>query len=200
VRREGEERIEDDWVGAVERFQAGDPAAFDLIYARYHDRIYARVRRLIADPHEAEDVTQEVFVAAFKALPTFRPSGGGLPAWLLATARNSALAHRRRRWTAATEADQLVRLIDAITARELPEPGPKDEVDVWPLIERLPPLQREVLELRFRHDLSPGEIASRLGRSVGAVDQAQRRALATLRERLERRLGRGQGGRESADP
>jgi DNA-binding CsgD family transcriptional regulator len=73
---------------------------------------------------------------------------------------------------------------------------------VWRLTTHLTSAQREVLELRYRHDLSLEQIAERLGRSRGSVDALQHRAIATLRTRLEARIdGYGpSGGRRDPLP
>jgi RNA polymerase sigma-70 factor (ECF subfamily) len=173
----------------VARFQSGDSAAFDLIYRRFAPGVNAVARRIVRDPHEAEDVTQEVFAAALRVLPGFRSRQGGLGGWLSVTARNLALTHlRRQRRSEVTAPDRVDLLVESLSLGGAGEELLHlSEGEVWRLVAKLPAFQQEVLELRFRHDLSPVEIARRLGRSVGAVDQAQRRALATLRRRVEHR-------------
>lgn len=182
--REAEDR---DTAELVARFQAGDVPAFDRIYARFAPAIRDEAMRVVRDAHQAEDVMQDVFAAALEALPTFRARAGGLRAWLFVTTRNIAITHlRRENRTQVTAPSVVDELLDA-TASDPPPPAGWAEGDVWRLAQRLPPLQRQVLVLRFHHGLSPAEIAQRLGRTVGAIDQAQRRALTTLRSRLAAR-------------
>jgi RNA polymerase sigma-70 factor, ECF subfamily len=83
----------------VERVQAGDKQAYGLLVAKYQRKLLRLVSRLVRDPHEAEDVAQEAFIKAYRALPNFR-GDSAFYTWLyrigVNTAKNWLIAHGRR--------------------------------------------------------------------------------------------------------
>lgn len=83
----------------VERVQSGDQAAFGLLVQKYQRKLLRLVMRLVRDPAEAEDVTQEAFIKAYRALPNFRGESA-FYTWLyrigVNTAKNWLVAHGRR--------------------------------------------------------------------------------------------------------
>lgn len=91
----------------VERVQAGDKQAYGLLVAKYQRKLLRLVGRLVRDPHEAEDVAQEAFIKAYRALPNFRGESA-FYTWLyrigVNTAKNWLVAHGRRAPT-STEVD-----------------------------------------------------------------------------------------------
>ena len=93
----------------VERVQAGDQQAFGLLVAKYQRKLLRLVSRLVRDPAEAEDVAQEAFIKAYRALPSFRGESA-FYTWLyrigVNTAKNWLIAHRRRAPT-TTEMDNM---------------------------------------------------------------------------------------------
>lgn len=98
--REGEQLL-------VERVQAGDRQAFDLLVAKYQRRLMRLVSRLVHDPAEAEDVVQETFIKAFRALRHFRGESA-FYTWLYRIGINTAknfLVTQGRRAPTSTEAD-----------------------------------------------------------------------------------------------
>lgn len=159
----------------VEAAQA-DPARFLDLYERHFHRVWAYVIRRTANRAEAEDVTSEVFRRALENLRGYEWRGIPFAAWLLRIAAN-ALAHR---WEKA--------------GRESGDPPPEvadPDADVerhamlFQLVERLPDVQRRVIEMRYVEERSLLEVAEALGKTEGAVKQLQRRALQHLRVSLE---------------
>jgi len=158
-----------------------DPIAFDPLYERYIDRVYAYLRARTATPEDAADLTQQVFTHALAALPRYR--AGSFAAWLFRIARNAAVdAHRRRRatvsWDLVPDALHPIGENDAETrllAREA-----RDRVRH--LVASLPPDKRELLALRYAARLSPAEIAAVVGKSEAATRQQLSRLLHTLQE------------------
>lgn len=171
----------------VIRLQAGDQSAMSELYLRYFDSVYRYARVALRDPHEAEDVTQQVFTNVFHALPNYevRPA---VPfrAWLFRIVRNALTdtVRRKERLTVEDPGTMEARR-DMLVSQEAEQILPwLDDGDLSVFIERLPQSQREVLMLRFMLDLTPQEIAQVVGRTPKAVRRLQERALKTLEERL----------------
>ena len=80
--------------------QAQDTAptadSFDIVYEAHHAYVHGLVYALLGDAQDAEDVTQEVFLSAYRALPTYRPERAGMRTWLTKLAVNACRMHRRR--------------------------------------------------------------------------------------------------------
>lgn len=157
----------------VERAQR-DPAAFEPLYDRYFDSIYAYCYRRLGTRELAEDATSQVFLQALAALPKFRTHS--FRAWLYTIAHNVVMdVHRTRTPLPLIDDASLDGLIadDGVDLRA-------SELDVRQLLTRLTPEQRDVVELRLSGMTGP-EIAEILGRSHGAVRALQFRAYQQLR-------------------
>ena len=159
-----------------------DPARFVELYERHFHRVYAYVIRRAGSRAEAEDITSDVFERALTNLQRFEWRGTPFVAWLYRIAAN-ALTDRRRQ----TERDS------AGPPPDVPDSRESDEIErramLFQLVERLPDLQRRVIEMRVVDGSSIREIAAALDRSDGAVKQLQLRALENLRKSME--VGRG---------
>lgn len=141
----------------VERFQAGERAAFDQIVRRHQRGVWHLVRRYVKRDADASDVTQLVFVRAFRGLGAFR-GAASVRSWLYRIGINCALSWLRdhRREEPAEIAD------DALTdANPAPERimGGQEGARLRRAIAELPPKQKLVLELRVFDDLSFKEVA-----------------------------------------
>lgn len=160
--------------------QAGDRDAWCWLYRRFRPAVLAAVRRVVRDPHEAEDVVQQAFAKLPRAIARYVPRAGvPFSAWLLQLARNQAIDHlRRRRDTLPDEA------LD-----EAPYEAPAPST-LRIAIDALPRDQRDVIVLRHLVGLSPGEIAVHLGRSESSVHGLHHRGRAALRAELCRLGGR----------
>lgn len=178
--------------------QAGDPDAFSELYRRYFDSVYTYLRAALKEHHEAEDRTQQVFTKVLEALRKYTVEEG-IPfrAWLFRIARNEAISHLRKLGHVDVEAPETIeRRREAAAPPDEPQLGLEldwlSNEDLIFLVERLPPLQRQVLTLRYRLGLSNKEIATIIGRSQAAVGQLHYRATQFLAERLEA-VGRRRG-------
>ena len=163
----------------IEAAQA-DPARFAELYDRYVDRVYAFVSRRTHDRAAAEDITSEVFQQALAHLDQFEWRGVPFVAWLFRIASN-AIADRWRR-NARESHDPPADVPDTHELEEL-----ERRIILFQLVDRLPDVQRQVIQMRFVEDESIREIAAALGRSEGAVKQLQLRALENLRKGMGRR-------------
>lgn len=177
----------------VLKLQAGDATAMAELYLLYFEPLYTYTRMALRDPHEAEDVTQQVFVKAMQVLPTLElRSSVSFRAWLFRIARNLLVdTVRRRNWLSPEAPERMGE------RQELARDPETDVVLTWLtdsdltlFIERLPGAQREVLTLRYLLDMRIDDIAAVLGRSPKSVRRLQERALSTLEERLVA-IGRG---------
>ncbi|MFG3248862.1 sigma-70 family RNA polymerase sigma factor [Streptomyces sp. NPDC048187] len=163
-----------------------DEEAFAAIYRRWGSLVHTMAARSLGDAHEAEDVTQQVFVGAWRGRHGFRPERGALGAWLVGITRRKivdALAARTRRLSLIESAAQ-----DAAPAR-LVQQAPDEILDRVLLVDamsRLPRAQREVLCMAFYEDLTQVQIAERTGVPLGTVKSHARRGLHRLRTAVER--------------
>ncbi len=154
----------------------GDEEALQLLCARYSPRVYSFLLPIIRDQHETEDVTQLVFIRLLAKLHLYRPGQASFESWLMKVARNVALDHLRRRRAIPSE---MVERGEAGGAA-----GAGLARSLLDAIDSLPADQRSVVILRHVVGLSPGEIATRLGRTEPSVHGLHNRARSALRAKL----------------
>jgi RNA polymerase sigma-70 factor, ECF subfamily len=176
----------------VTQLRRGDLDALTALMARYQNRLYRYLLRLVREPAEAEDLFQQCWLRVMEKIRSYDPSRN-FDSWLFTVARNLALDHLRR-----------------VRPRSLDEPALKDPSsesladrlpsrEILPLdrileIERsgklaaalldLPASYREVLSLRFEEEMKIEEIAEILGAPLSTVKTRLRRSLAQLRSML----------------
>jgi RNA polymerase sigma-70 factor (ECF subfamily) len=169
---------------AVAAVQAGDTARFEQIYRACFPGVHGVVRSMLRDPGEVEDTVQEAFLSALRALPRYRPLAG-VPflAWMLRIARNAALMRLRGAGRVAVTEPAALSL--RLGGTEDPRLAALHHGVATAELDRLAPRQRQVLLLRFVLDLDAAATGIVLGLTPEAVRQLQRRALATLRRRVE---------------
>jgi RNA polymerase sigma-70 factor (ECF subfamily) len=173
----------------AERFRSGDRSAFDLIVRKHQKGVWRVVRRYVKGDADAKDVTQQVFVRAFKGLAAFR-GAASVRSWLYRIAINCALSwirdHRREQPTEITE--------DSLTAMPIAPGRIADDQEGTRLraaIGLLPPKQKLVLELRVFDDLSFKEVAELADCSENTAKVNFHYAVKKLRDILG---GRDAGG------
>ena len=166
---------------AIAAVAAGDTVRFGEIYRRHYVRVHAYARGLLRDAVEAEDIAQETFLLALRALPRYEDRGLPFRAWLLRIAHNAALKRLGARRAEPLDPDALARALERHRPREID--GLSDD-ELLALTAELPLAQRQVLLLRLLLGFSAGETAEILGRSADGVRQLQRRALQSLRRRV----------------
>lgn len=163
--------------GAMAHAATLDPRAFAVIYERHRTPVYRYLRSRTTSDDEAGELCAVTFERALTAIDRFRPSGGGLLAWLLRIARNAHIDATRRAHRHPIHRD---------SAREDgaadPGPGPEDQAILRSLVRALPDGQRDVLQLRFSAGLTAREIGAVLGSSEEAAQKRLERALQTLKE------------------
>ena len=133
---------------------------------------------------DAEDVTQDTFVSAWRGRSTFDPEAGSLPAWLVGIVRRRAvdqlreIGRQRRAWNSVA---QHFGSLDGSTSVD----NVVERTLVSDELARLPETQRRVLELAFYDGLTHTQIAAATGMPVGTVKSHMRRGLIRLRQRWE---------------
>ena len=173
----------------VARLRHGDPEALDPLLARYQNRLYRYLLRLVRDQATAEDLFQQTWlrvvekVHQYDALRSFE-------AWLFALAHNLAIDHLRR--YRPESLDELLSP-DEPRHRQFPGAGP-DALDralrleraglVVEALDELPAVYRELLSLRFEEEMKLVEIAEVLDVPLSTVKTRLKRGLERLRERL----------------
>ena len=177
----------------VERVQRGDKHAFDLLVAKYQRKLGRLISRFVRDPAEAEDVTQEAFIKAYRALPGFR-GDSAFYTWLyrigINTAKNYLLANKRRAPTSTPfDAEEAEAFDEAGLLREVSTPEnelmSKQVVSVvQATLQELPEDLRSALTLREIEGLSYEEIASVMNCPVGTVRSRIFRAREAVAEKL----------------
>ncbi len=172
---------------------AGEQAAYAELVHRHRQRVYALALRMVRNPADAEDLAQEAFLRAFRALPTVDLTRPFLH-WLLRITTNACLDHHRRRKARPELLGPPPGIDEDDWEPRDADPGPlpdhaveSRESSEW--LERvlagLPPRYRAVITLRYVEDLSYEEIASLLGLPLGTVKAQIHRAHAQVRKRLE---------------
>ena len=140
-------------MNAVSRAQAGDNDAIRVLYLRYKDNVYGYVLSFVRDQHEAEDITQHVFLKLMSVIHKYRAREVPFTSWLLRVARNVALDHMRRRRTLPCEEVYE-------TGHESDQMSDDLRRGLEQALQALPEDQRNVIVLRHLVGLTPGEIAS----------------------------------------
>ena len=165
----------------VARVKDGDADAFGVLYVRYLDRIYRYLRLRIGNDHDAEDLTETVFVRTFQAIDRYEERGWPFSAYLYQVARN-VLADHYRTLKQTTSLEGLEPIDSAAT--------PVDDLVVHreqlglvqQALATLPEDYQEVIRLRVILKLPTADVAQWLGRSEGAVRVLLYRALRRLRD------------------
>ncbi|MFJ6718082.1 RNA polymerase sigma factor [Streptomyces sp. NPDC091259] len=170
-------------------FAEGDERSMEAAYRHWRPLVHSLARRALGDEREAEDVTQQVFLAAWRGRRHYRPGPGGLGAWLTGITRHKVAdaleARTRRTRVAEAAAHALHERTRSPAAHAPPEPERAlDRVLVLGELARLPAAQQRVLWLAFYGDLTQSQIAARTGLPLGTVKSHMRRALRVLRQSL----------------
>jgi RNA polymerase sigma-70 factor (ECF subfamily) len=176
----------------VERVQAGDKAAFDLLVRKYQHRVLKLVSRFVSDAAEAEDVAQEAFLKAYRALASFR-GDSAFYTWLyriaINTAKNALVSNRRRPvdfdldLQDPEQYDRHARLKEGDTPEGVLLTEEIRNV-VEKAMEQLPEDLRTAIVLRELEGLSYEEIAEAMDCPVGTV----RSRIFRAREAIDKKL------------
>jgi len=182
----------------VTRAQSGDKLAFGLLVEKYQRKLARLLSRFIRDPAEVEDVTQEAFIKAYRALPAFR-GDSAFYTWLyrigINTAKNYLMAMGRRAPTSTeVEAEEAEGFEEGEQLRDINTPESvllSNEIaaTVNSTIERLPEELRTAIQMREIEGMSYEDIAKAMNCPIGTVRSRIFRAREAIAEQLRPLLG-----------
>jgi len=173
----------------VARARAGDTAAFAALVRRHQDRVFGFILRMLDARDEAMELTQDVFVKAWQALPGWRPEAR-FSTWLLQIARNAALDQlRRRRVVQFAPLDDGMDVADTAPGPEARYASRQRQALLENALQQIAAEHREILLLREIEDLSYAELAAVLGIAEGTVKSRLARARAALLEHFRPSAG-----------
>ena len=162
----------------------GDSSAFGSLYDRYQPAIYRFIVVKVGSREEAEDITHQVFLAAWQNIKSYQHRGHPFSSWLYQIARNMVIDHYRAKHDDISfdKLDPESSIIPAVAQSDL---SIKLQLEkVHRAIQELKPDYQDVIILRFVEDLPLKETAAILKKSEGAVKLAQHRAVRELKKEL----------------
>src|SRR5918996_3629904 len=162
---------------AIAATKAGDTSALHFLYVRFADDVRGYVQSIVRDPHDAEDITQNVFAKLMRAILKYEQREVPFAAWILRVARNAALDHMRARRQIPFEE---VRTSD----EGHDQVGFERFQSIRVALDCLPRDQREVLILRHIAGLTPPEIAEALGKTESSIHGLHHRGRGALQAAL----------------
>lgn len=176
----------------VERFQNGEQEAFNELVIRYQGRIYNLVYKYVSNAETARDLSQEIFIKAFRALPHFKRQSA-FYSWLYRIAINLCIdfIRQQKRGRALSFEDLATGAGNDEVAFNDVSPLPPDQLETKELgqiigqaVQQLPPKQQRVFNLRYHDGLQLKEIAAQLDRSEGTIKAHLHHAHKRLRTLL----------------
>lgn len=163
------------------RVSSGDREALGAIMDRYEARVFQFARALARNEDMAADATQEAFLLLLRSPHSYAPTRGTLQSFLLGVVRIIVLKmFRKKRALAETGLDG----VEKVSSDPHPGPPPEQEGQLVALaaaVEGLTPIQRDVVRLRFQHELPLAEIAGALSLPLNTVKSHLRRGVESLR-------------------
>ena len=168
---------------------SGDGTALADLYDRHGRSVYGLAARILGDPAEAEDLTQDVFTLAWKNAARYDPARGAVAAWLLVTTRTRAIDRiraRRSRPQGGSDDDgrKMANIPDGSPSVDVIVATSQDAARVRVALADLPVDQRDALEQAYFQGLSHSEIAGRTGIPLGTIKTRIRSGLQRLREAM----------------
>lgn len=167
------------------RLAAGDESALAEAYQRWSALVYTIALKSVGNAEDAADITQAVFVSAWRGRASFNPEAGAVPSWLVGITRRRVVDHFRAR--------SRVREISVEYTPESPDKTSLsqrtdqviDRVVLADEIAELGPPADQIIRLAFYSDLTHQQISAQLNMPLGTVKTHIRRALVRMRTRLE---------------
>jgi RNA polymerase sigma-70 factor (ECF subfamily) len=180
---------------AIRRAQEGDSAAFEHLYKTHCRRVYSVCLRMIKNPAEADDLTQQTFLQLFRKIGSFRGESG-FSTWLHRVTVNVVLLHLRRRRPAEVGYENLDSIVETAegthqeTSRDHSMRSAIDRLNLTRAVAQLPPGYKQFFMLYDVLGYEHKEIARILGCSIGCSKSQLHKARKRLRQLLEGRRRR----------
>lgn len=166
------------------QFSEGDEEAMAAAYRCFSPLVYTLALRAMQDRAAAADITQDVFVRAWRFRDSFNPNSGAVPAWILGISKNVILDGLSARNTQHRLVVQTGANAEAGDTRHQDVDTITDRVVLGTELELLGEPQKSILRLAFYEDMTHQQIAARLDLPLGTVKSHIRRSLIHLRDRL----------------
>jgi RNA polymerase sigma-70 factor (ECF subfamily) len=171
----------------VKKAQSGDKDAFGLLYDRYMDQIYRFVYYRVGTRVDAEDITEHIFLTAFKGLINYVDRGVPFEAWLYRIARNAVIDHyRAKKHSVCLDSALFVE-----DGKKTPEQKTEDTIMyelTMQFIHALPDAYQEILLLYYVSDLDTKTISMMIKKPVDQVRVLKQRALSALKKRMKKHI------------
>jgi RNA polymerase sigma-70 factor, ECF subfamily len=168
----------------IERVRQGDQDAARALYERYFDRIYNYVYARLGRVQDAEDLAIDTMTRSLTRLDLFHDQGVAFSSWVYRIAHNATIDHYRRQGKATLVSLDYATLPESADPSELALEQLSNE-ELREALRQLTEEQQQVLILRFFQDLTAVQVAEIIGKSVGAVQALQHRALGSLERALQ---------------
>jgi len=170
----------------IERVRQGDQDAARTLYERYFDRIYNYAYARLGRAEDAEDLAIDTMTRSLTRLDLFQDQGVAFSSWVYRIAHNATIDHYRRHGKVTLVALDEAALPQSADPAELAMEQLSND-DLRLALRELTDEQQQVLILRFFQDLTAAQVADIMGKSVGAVQALQHRALGSLERALQGR-------------
>ena len=170
----------------IERVRKGDQDAVRALYERYFDRIYNYDYARLGRAEDAEDLAIDTMTRSLTRLDLFQDQGVAFSSWIYRIAHNATIDHYRRHGKVVLVSLEHAPALESADPSELAVEQ-LSNADLHTAIRDLTDEQQQVLILRFFQDLTAAQVASIMGKSVGAVQALQHRALGSLERALQGR-------------
>jgi len=170
----------------IERVRKGDQDAVRALYERYFDRIYNYAYARLGRAEDAEDLAIDTMTRSLTRLDLFQDQGVAFSSWVYRIAHNATIDHYRRYGKVSLVSLEHAPALVSADPSELAVEQLSNQ-DLHAAIRDLTDEQQQVLILRFFQDLTAAQVASIMGKTVGAVQALQHRALGSLERALQGR-------------
>jgi len=167
-----------------------DRAAFTVLYERCIDQVYRHVYYRVSNHDDAEDITQEAFVKAWKAIDKYKRTGAPFVSWIITIAGNLVIDHYRKQQKVVIT-DEIDKIYEKDMGNQIPGPEKQAEINfnnsvIKKAVLKLIGDKQKVILMHFIDGLSYEEIAKALNKNEGAIRVIQYRALVDLRGMVKR--------------
>ncbi len=176
----------------IRQARDGDQKAFEALLKKYRNLVYHVMMKMVRNPQEAEDLSQEAFIKAFNALASFNDEFA-FSTWLMKIATNNCIDFLRKKKLKTYSIDEPIQYKDDQVRMELPAADPNPErqllnaersIMIDEAIQSLPPRYRHVIVLRHKEEKSYEEIAEILKLPLGTVKARIFRAREMLNKKI----------------